>query len=334
MANSFWNTLVWLLVLQLVYITLHTSLEEIVKQYKTETSNARKSSSPSDFNKIAVFYNLFVQSEEDIERVSELVHSQFQWFNASLHEMVYVNSIGTPLPLISNYTNANSSNIVHRTKGDEVDTLEELWKFCNHSQNREKLVVYLHSKGSFHPSEDNDKLRQFLSRGALSTECASLPDTCTICSSRMSPVPRAHTSGNMWLAQCRYIQKLLSPTKYIHAMGHSRNPCHGTGRYAAEHWVHSHPSDHPCDLYTNPTYTWDYAGVPSIDELEDNLELQPAPRFSKRPYYTVRSVCVHSGPGVEDRIHEYQRLYHIDKPEDDWWGWDFFNLSATDYVSK
>lgn len=32
-----------------------------------------------------------------------------------------------------------------------------------------------------------------------------------ICSSRMSPLPHPHTSGNMWLAKCDYISQLIDP---------------------------------------------------------------------------------------------------------------------------
>ena len=51
--------------------------------------------------------------------------------------------------------------------------------------------------------------------------------------------------------------------------------CVGADRYAAEHWVHSHPSVRPCDLSTSD-YTWNYAGIPTGD-FEKKLE--SAPRF-------------------------------------------------------
>ena len=222
----------------------------------------------------------------------------------------------------------------HRTGGNEVDTLQKLWEFCNNnSQNNleQQMVVYLHSKGSFHPSEDNDNLRRFLTRGALSHECATLPHNCTVCSSRMSPIPHSHTSGNMWLAKCSYIQQLLDPDTFVSAMGHKINACFGTGRYASEHWIHSHPSNRPCDLYTNPQFVWNYAGIPTITEFEDNLSLDMAPRFPKALYHTPPGVCRYDGPRFPARMEEYQRLYHVHKPEDDWWGWNFFNQSAQDY---
>ena len=213
-------------------------------------------------------------------------------------------------------------------------------------------VIYLHSKGSYRPFPNNDKLRRFLTRGALSNECASIHHTsqqssssstttsttasstacsvCNVCSSRMSPIPHSHTPGNMWLAKCNYIQYLYEPYQFENVMG-TPNACLGSGRYAAEHWVHSHPSNQPCDLYTNPTYVWGFEGIPSMEQFESHLQLDAAPRFLLDAYEIPHGACFHNGPWIRARIREYQRLYGIDKPDDDWWGWEFFNVSADDY---
>ena len=74
--------------------------------------------------------------------------------------------------------------------------------------------------------------------GALSKECAMMPeDTCNVCSSRFSPVPHPHTSGNMWLARCDYIKKLIDPLIFEAAMnsldydgGEAFLACDGRGR--------------------------------------------------------------------------------------------------------
>ena len=161
--------------------------------------------------RIAVFYNLFVQNETEAERVSTLVNDQFQFLNSSLHEVVYVNSIGTPLPLIAYWTNATTI-IVHRANGTEMDTLQELWKYCKTSRNRQKTVVYLHSKGSYHPSEENDRFCRFVTRGALSHECATLPHNCTVCSSRMSPIPHSHRSEGRSSLRIIYAKRSRRPS--------------------------------------------------------------------------------------------------------------------------
>ena len=319
------TTFLWVLLLQGIFLSYHTS-HRTLRSFLPLLPKKEPQIDSMERTPIAIFYNLFVQNEADIQRVSNLVQEQFQWLNSSLHNVVYVNSIGTPLPMIHNLTNATKIvSIGHQTEGNEIDTLQKLWEICNNTQNRDQMVVYLHSKGSFHPSEKNDKFRRFVTRGALSHECATLPHNCTVCSSRMSPTPHSHTPGNMWLAKCSYIQTLLPPYEFQIAMGSTDNDFFGSGRYAAEHWVHSHPSNHPCDLYTNRDYVYGYGSVPSIHDLESNWSLEMAPRFSSNAYYPCQR-CRRDSPTLEHRIDEYQRLYQVNKPEHDWWGWFFFFL--------
>ena len=157
-------------------------------------------------SKILVFYNLFVAGTEDEERVQDIVNEQLAVLDPQLHYInASITSLGHPLPSIPDQM--TREHIVEG--GDEGETLHALWNYCRSNNNHDTKVIYLHSKGSFHPSEQNDKLRRFLTEGALSGECAHLPDTCNVCSSRMSPLPHPHTPGNMWLARCDYVAKLV-----------------------------------------------------------------------------------------------------------------------------
>ena len=83
--------------------------------------------------------------------------------------------------------------------GSEMLTLYSLWRYCK--QNIGSKVIYLHSKGSFHPKRSNDLLRNLATRAALSKECSSIPSSCNVCSSRFSPFPHPHSPGNMWLSR-------------------------------------------------------------------------------------------------------------------------------------
>ena len=74
-----------------------------------------------------------------------------------------------------------------------------------------QVVVYVHSKGSYHPHEFQDQWRDYVTAGALSQECRLMPEHCNMCSSRMSPVPYPHSPGNMWAARCGYISELMDP---------------------------------------------------------------------------------------------------------------------------
>jgi len=273
-----------------------------------------KPTNSNEQESIAVFYNVFTKSVDDIEKVNSIVKEQFDLLLPE--HKVFVRSIGTELHI------DNVELIRHDAEGDESDTLQLLWEHCNNFP--DSKVVYLHSKGSFHGTEDNEKLRRFLTRGALSKECANLPSSCNACSSRMSPIPHPHTPGNMWLARCDYIKKLFEPKNFQSKMQRAplkpATACAGRGRYAAEHWVHSHPDVMPCDVSGDEKYVWNYDDIPGAD-FPINLKL--APRFDLDAYKTNK-MCAGWGESLEDRLAEYKYLYG-EVPSESWWGWKLFN---------
>lgn len=195
---------------------------------------------------IPIFYNLFIKEDSDIPRVSNFMREQLETYMKPVHGPVMINSIG----VIDNLAKLNLPPSIDAKlmnnfeEADEVDTLQELWTYCSRDDTHpEQKVAYLHSKGSFHQHDANDKLRVYLTKGALSEECSNMPDICNVCSSRMSPMPHPHTSGNMWLSRCDYVRKLIAPKQFRNAMyttnkalHRTENACMGTGRYALEHW--------------------------------------------------------------------------------------------------
>lgn len=267
-------------------------------------------------SRIAVFYNVFTASASDIDFVRSIVKEQLNHLRPE-HE-VFVRSIGTSFDI------ENTTLLQHDSTGDEIETLSLLWDYCK--KHPDKKVVYIHTKGSFHNHKSNTKLRKFLTRGALSEQCANLPSSCNVCSSRMSPIPHPHTSGNMWLARCNYINRLMTPQELktkMSAISHSKgdNACIGTGRYASEHWVHSHPSVMPCDLSTDRLFNWSYENVPDEDF---EIDLQPSPRF-KMEVYRKEKICGKLGTSLKYRLDEYNALYS-ENVTDSWWGWKFFPI--------
>ena len=266
--------------------------------------------------RIPVFYNVFTLSD-NVEYVKTIVKEQMG-MALPQHEFL-VRSIGTPLTI------PNASLLRHDEVGDEVETLELLWQHCN--EHPSDKVVYIHSKGSFHYSKDNDKLRRFLTRGALSDECAQLPGMCNVCSSRMSPMPHPHTSGNMWLARCDYVKKLPQPSMFadmmsrhmeeMHVVSRGCWPCLGLHRFAAEHWIHSHPAVKPCDLSADESFVWGYKNTPDVDF---EIDLKPAPRF-ELDVYGGPAPCMF-GQYQNYRLKEYRFLYgeDVEIPKD-WFGY-------------
>ena len=272
---------------------------------------------------IRVYYNLFVANQGDSDRVSKIFSEQYEQL-LPRHRM-YINSIGYPLEL------PNSTTLLElRESGDEKDTLHSLWEYCTIKP--ASKVVYLHSKGSFHANPENELFRRFLTYGALSEECLSLPAACNVCASRASPVPHPHVPGNMFLARCEYIRKLIDPLLFEAKMRtvttmpkRLHSACHGLGRYAAEHWVLSHPSAMPCDLSKDSSYVWSYDNIPMGMW---NKELAMMPRFDPL-VYRLKICDKRIGFSLHDRLQEYHDLYN-ETPTKSWWGWNFFANSSTD----
>jgi len=302
-----------------------------------------------------VFYNVFTKNSTDEERVKKIVNEQFSFLDQKRHRAVLITSIGHQLSDITN--NASSPSLInitlqrHYERGNEGMTLHALWEFCRipTNNNHATKVVYIHSKGSFHNKPMNTHLRKFLTVGALSKDCdTNLPDSCDVCSSRMSPFPHPHSPGNMWLARCDYIARLVNPQLLTMKNNNlpslftkKRQPqhCRGFGRFFYEHWVHSYPYVQSCDLYASKEYLWGYKGVPQNQTkwFDDHhlkpkqKELKPAPRFDFSDYLTpVPLECPTTRKNwTDERIYNYKHLYPNVTIDKSWWGNGYFQPTTT-----
>lgn len=290
---------------------------------------------PAEYDVTPVFYNAFAASMEDVPHVLSIVAEQFALLRPG-HEVRF-RSIGTPVASeVSGLPNPSDRPIkfvAHDDAGDEVGTLRLLWEHC--VAHPDGAAVYLHSKGSFHPSSENDDLRRFLTRGALSEACAAAVTdggggegtTCDVCASRFSPVPHPHAPGNMWIARCDHVRRLRDPSHFALDMemvpSHGTDSCAGRKRFAAEHWVHSHPRTRPCDLYMGEGYTSGYDGIPRGGGGEWAMDVRPAPRFDRSVFVLSKKCRKQHAGELEDRLMEYEALYG-EEPSDEWWGWKFF----------
>jgi hypothetical protein len=279
----------------------------------------------NDFHprKIPVFYNLFVNPNNisDVPRVLKLVKEHLSMLSPVRHRPVYIQSIGHSIYI------PNTSLLGHHPNGTEMITLHSLWRYCRNHTNEN--VLYLHSKGSYHDRRENDMLRRFLTFGAV--ECISkssnLSDSIDVCSSRFSPYPHPHTSGNMWMAQCSYVSKLINPHQFVYKMENvPRAPglkrrfeyyLVGRGRFAAEHWIYSHPTVRPWDVYGG-NFSCGYSNLPDHLVADDFQKLEKAPRF---PYIFYRPLEeLKPWTGLIHRWNEYLVLYN-ETPTESWWGW-------------
>ena len=246
---------------------------------------------------LSLFYNIYVHQQDHIPWVIAMVAEQFKYlantieslFNSKKHNVrtypsvnVHVTNIGFLLnfstdvvPLCQDFFGPDSVvSATHASEGSEYLSLTKLWDHCQEHPEENSIVTYMHSKGSFHPKPENDRLRNFITRGATSKECVASvlgrskingtkDNICDVCSSRFSPLPHPHTSGNMWTARCSYIAKLPDPRSFEEQMNrfaesagvsHYHPSLFGFERYSAEHWVHCQPEAKPCDLYPNDDF--------------------------------------------------------------------------------
>ena len=196
--------------------------------------------------KAMVFYNLFTENLSQVPRVAKIAEGQLALVDPKRYDLS-INSIGAITdvsqlaldPLL-----AQRTRFVHYMEGQETLTLHDLWSYCRRHDvlpsqaghhidiwhvdrsffssismallcvrppGYNQVVLYIHSKGSYHPHEFQDQWRDYVTAGALSQECRSMPEHCNMCSSRVSPVPYPHTPGNMWAARCGYISELMDP---------------------------------------------------------------------------------------------------------------------------
>ena len=242
---------------------------------------------------------------------SHCVEEQLELAESGVSDVneIRVNSIGAPVNIstlnLSTQLKAKVKLLAHYAAGWENFTLRDLWSFCRETETSpNQVVVYLHSKGSFHAHETNGMQRYCLTSGALSQECMHLPKQCNVCSTRMTPIPQPHTPGNMWTARCGYIAKLINPKDFREKMNgnelgpHNGRPwCVGRGRFADEHWVNSHPDVAPCDLDTNQSYV---IGAVPTSIFDKNLK--KTPRFPMSVYHVEWQGCPGRGESVEHRL--------------------------------
>jgi len=236
----------------------------------------------------------------------------------------------------------------HVRQGTEAVTLGELYKFCAAAPPGAS-VAYVHNKGSFHPSENNTRLREMLMRALFHGCLVADRGLCNVCGARFSPQPHAHMPGNMWIATCAHVRRLRPPagfpadmaavaeaeaarcTARLAARGRKSSvllgknnacrfpaPMMGTGRFAAEHWVTSHPNSWPCDVYDDGPYSFGYAALPPANELwQPKLHYVPQLDISRFFNITVASMCKKQGVACRQQLVD-SGLWEPQRYRDEW----------------
>lgn len=173
--------------------------------------------------------------------------------------------------------NLTCHHVSHHNQGFEEVTLSRLYDYCLDHQ--EECIGYIHNKGSYHGTEGNEMMRWSLTTAVSMEECWNPPNkTCNVCSLHFWPLWSTFFPGNMWVASCSYVAKLiplslielrmatlftemrrlvnetkLTNTLYrnVEMFGEDHSyyvDWFGLDRFALEHWIGSNPSLEPCDV--------------------------------------------------------------------------------------
>jgi len=240
----------------------------------TPSALASSTSNTTSADSLTAFYHVFQSDASGGEALSaSIVREQLAVATSSVGfglvqklNFIFVGPDHSGVPALINCSVCRQ--LEHRAAGSEALTLQHVFDHC--VQNPSGRVLYMHSKGSFHNTPENVVFRRFITKGAWSDACQNMPQACSACASRFSPLPHQHFPGNIWVARCEYVSRLIPPVQMEAAMERVattaaaaqwsdmlKNPeWFGRGRFSSEHWLTSHPSLVPCEVYARTDYWW------------------------------------------------------------------------------
>ena len=186
-------------------ITLHSNKPPIMSSdpitEQTTTSTITEKSNHSDDKNITVFYNVFVSDKDKSMKAIayEIADEQIRFIRTSeayptIDSIEYI-TIATNMTLDCE----KCHHLAHFDSGWETVTLQPLHAHCSKEENRNKSVIYIHNKGSFHRGKK--KWRNWLMQGVFSRQCYNLPDQCNACAIAIHTGPHIHVHGNMFMAR-------------------------------------------------------------------------------------------------------------------------------------
>jgi hypothetical protein len=302
-----------------------------------------------------IFYNVYIP-EKSRNTVLKIIEEQINFRNETDPEAPILYTLIGSRDVdhtIQNMCQPNCTQRDYLENGNEVDTLQALWEYCQN--NPFEIVTYMHDKGSFHPSVANARARGIGTKGALACRRLMLDHhaqntdhpnqkkveaKCSICSYRFYALPVFHGRANMWTAHCSYIRKLLPPQRYEAAildmhqeslnhtiLGPTKYACirpynrsgHllGIGRFAMERWAFNHPDVEPCDSLTKKN-------MRSIKRRKSSgitPKLIPAPQKGAKVSGIARIFT--SWERLAGRLFEWNHLYQ-NMPPNSSWVWKYY----------
>jgi len=346
------------------YTTLHSHTQNITA-VPLITDFVAKRAPQRVIPRFLVFYHSYIPPQNTTFALS-IVDEQIQQLQKyDVQRVVHV-SLGSNHTVCHRFADCRHE---HYDQGTELHTLSLLWNHCQNHTN--DTVVYIHSKGSFHPKQSNQYWRYYLTEAALA--CPFLEE-CNVCGLQWYVTWTQFVPGNMWKAQCRYISRLMNPwdfsvrmqsvaqdllvdqlrgrlTTDTLTMG-ARKDFFGLQRYAAEHWMGSHPTVKGCDMDADATIPdevrekcvpdnscslrrWWVAGQSLDAAAAVGPRRHGAPvhdtNASRHPEYNA----VTDYYGLRGQLQKWYGLYQEAPPDDSWvWQWYPHGMQWKSLVQK
>jgi hypothetical protein len=271
--------------------------------------------------------------------------------DANKNVVVYYTTIGlstalspTAMDLICATNQIRCVHKQHYDTGFEERTLQNLYDYCRDSSDTATAstrVIYMHNKGSYQwHAGINDKWRRHLTTAVTSQQCLepSAAESCNVCGLLFHPMFLLIFPGNFFATDCPYVQKLIPPVNFapkLAAVLQQRNALqeqndayryifptndtdvakYASGRYAATHWIASHPAVEPCDLTDQDLKTWFVDRPTALRDFRWSL----LPRNASARQDTIRSQQRNILGG---NLFKWIELYNETPPANSWaWKW-------------
>ena len=125
-----------------------------------------------DENDVTIFYNIYIPdkwySKVSIDKVQSIIQEQLKSRASSIYPESTLNYITIGREMEKPLSCNNCSHIKHNSVGDEYHLLSKVHEFCKSNPHSHRKVAYIHNKGSYHPSRENDLLRRILTKVVFS----------------------------------------------------------------------------------------------------------------------------------------------------------------------
>lgn len=279
------------------------------------TSCDPESAQPFDFASVvsqdglpkhAIFYNVWVANDVEQEHAINRVTEQLDILKnsgASPLPTIYYNIIGEStmnVEEICSKRNIKCHLLGTRQKRYEGDILESMQHYCR--SHPSGTVSYLTStvgdtRGNL-THEETKILWRHSTKAATSPLCqVGPPNECNVCGLSFYTLPYLFFPGEMFKADCRYVENLMSPREFeakqtetaTAAMTEAvrdrlkmtlfaqQKDFMGVDEFAMQHWITSHPSLKPCDLAKQEAGYW------TTERALTQFQYADAPRQSGVP---------------------------------------------------